>query len=219
MDYAPVFRVLSHELRAPTAVIGGYARLLREGRLQEPERLQALVQIEQATAKLSQFARQASELAHWLVPRSATGAAVRAGELIHRAGTKCSVAADRILLECDEPASAAVIEGVNVEALAAAIASIMEAAGREAVEGPIRVRVRHTPGSPPWDLFVGPAAAAAWSDRVNGPESGDPPGVDRGGMGLAFILAAAVTQAHGGELWSVGGRQGLVALRLFISRE
>lgn len=219
MDYAPVFRVLSHELRAPTAVIGGYARLLREGRLEEPARMQALVQIEQATAKLAQFARQASELAHWLVPGSATGASVTAGELLHRASTKCSVAADRILLECDEPSGAAVFNGVNAEALAAAIASILEAAGREAVEAPIRVKARHTPGQAPWDLFVGPDAAAAWSNGLNGPESGDPPGVDRGGMGLAFILAAAVTSAHGGELWSVGGRQGLVALRLNISRE
>jgi hypothetical protein len=193
--------------------------LLREGRLQEPERLQALVQIEQATAKLSQFARQASELAQWLVPRSAAGTAVTAGELVHRASNKCSVSADRILLECDEPASAAVIEGVNVEALAAAIASIMEAAGREAIDAPIRVRARHTAGQAPWDLFVGPAASAAWSDRIDGPESGDPPGVDRGGMGLAFILAAAVTAAHGGALWSAGGRQGLVALRLFLSRD
>jgi hypothetical protein len=144
---------------------------------------------------------------------------VTASELIHRASTKCSVPGDRILLECDEPASAAVIGGVNIEALASAIASIMEAAGREAIDAPVRVKARHTAGLAPWDLFVGPAEAAAWSEGNNGPESGDPPGVDRGGMGLAFILAAAVTAAHGGELWSVGGRQGLVALRLFISRE
>jgi len=218
MDYAPVFRVLSHELRAPTAVIGGYARLLREGRLQEPDRQQALAQIEQATAKLAQFARQASELAHWLVPGSAKGTSVTAGELIQRAIAKCAVAPDRIQLECDEAASAAVIHGVNIEALAAAIASILEAAGREAIDGAIRVRVRHTPDLAPWDLFVGPAGSPAWSGPLDGPDSGDPPGVDRGGMGLAFILAAAVTLAHGGELWSVGGRQGLVALRLLISR-
>lgn len=218
MEWAPVFRVLSHELRAPTAVVAGYARLLREGRLPEPDRLQALAQIEQAAGRLSQFGRQASDLARWLIPPGDRMTAVPAGELLDRATAVSGLPASRIIRADGEGAHQAAISCLDAEAVAAAVASAMEAAAREAIDAPIRVAMRRVPDGSACDVLVGPAESAAWNAEVPGPETGDPPGIDRGGMGLAFILAAAIAHAHGGQLWSVGGRQGLVGLRLLISR-
>jgi len=219
MDWAPTFRVLAHELRAPTAVIGGYARMLREGRLAEADRGRALEQIEQAANRLSQFGKQASDIGRWLGAPSSGRQDVDAAELVPRAVALVALDTDRIERDDQSGLDAVTISCFDVDAVAASIATLIEAAAREAVADPVRVLARAGSSSPPaFEVFAGPSRAPAWSNSLAGPEQGDAPGIERGGMGLAFILAAAVTMAHGGQLWSIGGRQGVLALRLPAAR-
>jgi len=107
---------------------------------------------------------------------------------------------------------------LDFEALAAAIAACMAAVAREAVDGPLSVLARPAPERGACDILMGPATAKAWSEGVSQSDLGEDPGLDRGGMGLAFVLGAVVTMAHGGRIWSAGGRQGLVCLRLPAAR-
>jgi len=211
MDWSLTFRLLAHEIRAPIAVISGYTRMLREGRLDGADRSRALEQIESAAARLAQYGRQSSDLGRWLQGLDGSRQPIAAEDLVTRAVELVTFDEARLERKADG------LGGLHVpcsdgEAVSAALASLMEAAAREAAAEPVRVLVRR--GSEAFEFFAGPAAAARWNDPLQGPEHGEAPGIDRGGMGLAFVLAAAVVQAHGGQIWSMGGRQGLIALRL-----
>jgi signal transduction histidine kinase len=78
MDWPRVFHLLAHELRSPAAVIGGYARMLSGGRLNEDDRLQAYAQIERAASRITAIGQQSSDLARWLRPRARRRGADRA---------------------------------------------------------------------------------------------------------------------------------------------
>ena len=74
MDWPRVCSLLAHELRSPSAVIAGYARMLGEGRLAGDDRAQAYAQIERAATRITAIGRQASDLARWLEPPVAPAA-------------------------------------------------------------------------------------------------------------------------------------------------
>ena len=66
MDWPVALRVLAHEMRSPSTVISGYARMLREGRLDEAHRVRASAQIEKAAGQLGTLSRQVSDLVRWI---------------------------------------------------------------------------------------------------------------------------------------------------------
>jgi hypothetical protein len=216
---AIAFRVLAHEIRGPSAVISGYARMFREGRLTGNDLSDAVQRIEQAAARLSQFGRQASDLAKWLGEPPAPAQPISVSALVERAIPLSGVTSERLSQSLEANTETMRLNCLDVEALAKAVGACLAAVAREAGDGPIALVARAALDSTACDILAGPANAQAWRKDVSESDlAGEDPGMDRGGMGLAFILAAAVTLAHGGRMWSAGGRQGLVCLRLPVAR-
>jgi hypothetical protein len=217
MDWRSTLNLLAHELRSPASVIMGYTRMLREGRLDDEARLQALVQIERAAARLSLAGRQISDLSRWLaLGPGVSGHSLPIGALVARA-VSGSEASDRISVAVSSAAATMVVQTLDRDSLPDAVGAVVNAVIREALGEPIRLLVRRADPLAACDILVGPATKLAEATDVAGPETGLPFGLDRGGQGLALVVAATVLFAHQGELWTIGGQAGFVGIRLLAS--
>jgi K+-sensing histidine kinase KdpD len=215
VDSAVALRVLAHELRSPAGVAQGYVRMLLEGRLPEPaEQRRALEQIRNVLARIGQLSRQASEAASWLEraegaapqridARGLVDAAIRAVERTH--------ALDSVF---DLPEGAASVTTTDREALAMALASLLEATAREWPGKPTRVRVHTTEAARDLELLAGGGESlAALSAGPDGPHA-TPLVVERGGMGLTLVTAALVLDTHGAATWTIDGDRGGCGIRI-----
>src|SRR5262245_31990742 len=111
----------------PTSVIQGYVRMLREGLLDQQDREKALTQIQQATGKLSELARDASSVAQWLTsPPNGGQADIPASTLVERAIATASLQHPPTVAVAPDLSPGA-IETPNVQALTTALARLLEA--------------------------------------------------------------------------------------------
>jgi hypothetical protein len=219
MDWPSALNLLAHELRSPASVIMGYTRMLREGRLDDEARLHALAQIERAAARLSLVGRQTSDLSRWLVvPTGRAGHSLPVGTLVAQA-VSGSETPDRISVVVSPAAATMQVRTSDRDSLQDAVGAIVHAVLREALGEPIRIVVRRADPLVACDILVGPSTRLAGASDVGGPEVGSPFGLDRGGQGLALVLASTVLSAHQGQLWTVGGLAGLVGIRLLATEE
>jgi hypothetical protein len=211
MDWPTALSVLAHELRAPAQVISGYTRMLAEGRLDESERLRALTQIESAAGRIGLISRQASELAHWQSRPAGIPRGVPLGDLVASASAR-SASPDRISARLLGDDGAVRVRALDDGALSAALATIIEAVSRDVTDEAILI-VRRTSRSPDaCDILIGASALLQSSGQTA--EADGVPAIERGGFGLALVLAAAVLEAHGATLWNVRGRTGIVGVTL-----
>jgi signal transduction histidine kinase len=213
MDWPRVCSLLAHELRSPSAVIAGYARMLGEGRLSGDDQVQAYAQIERAASRISTISRQASDLARWLTPTTDGAAPLLCSALVADAVTR-SGETSRVTVDAAVESAALWIPSLDRNALAAAVAAAIEAVCRESPDGPVAVRPRADTTTQSCDILIGPSPALA-----NMTSDAKTPDVtawsaDRGGMGLALVLCTAIVTAHGGELQMINGRRDLIAIRL-----
>src|SRR5436190_4136032 len=65
INFSAALNLLAHELRAPTAVIQGYARMLADPRFDE-NKPRMLAQVQEAAGRIAMIAREAVELSRWL---------------------------------------------------------------------------------------------------------------------------------------------------------
>jgi signal transduction histidine kinase len=219
MDWPSTLNLLAHELRSPASVIMGYTRMLREGRLDDEARLQALVQIERAAARLSLVGRQTSDLSRWLsVGTGSASRSVPIGALVARA-VSGSEAPDRISVAVSPAAATMLVTTFDSDSLRDAVGAVVHAVLREGLGEPIRLVARRADLQVACDILVGPSSQLAEAADFGGPEHGSPLGLDRGGQGLALVLAAAVFLAHQSQLWTITGRPGVVGIRLLATEE
>src|SRR5207244_12026845 len=86
IDVAAALSLLSHELRAPTAVIQGYARMLIDPRCDDQAKPRMLAQIQEAAGRIAVLSREAVELSRWLESTpNATADTIALRVLIERA--------------------------------------------------------------------------------------------------------------------------------------
>lgn len=219
VDAALALRVLAHELRSPAAVAQGYVRMLLDGRLTAPaDRQRAMEQIRDVLGRVGQLSRQASDTAGWF-ERAGRAAGDR---LDARRMTDDAIAAARqsYELDCtvDVAPGAGTLATVDGPALSTAVAAMIEAIARErpgrATE--VRVAVRDADGSAGRALEVLTGGSDRLSGLAAGPASADatPVPLERGGLGLALVIAALVLSAHGAHLWTIDGERGACAIRL-----
>jgi hypothetical protein len=210
MDTAATLRVLAHELRMPTSVIQGYVRMLREGLLDDQDRDKALTQIQHATGRLSELARDASSVAQWLTSPPNGGASnTQVATVLERALATSTVTPPPTL--AIPPQLSCQIATPNAQALVAAFVRLLEAIAREVPsDETLAVEVRGVDGGG-CDVMVVPASAAATlaTSRPDGPGA-EPVTLIRGGLGLTFLLSVAVLEAHGATLWTQSGSRGII---------
>lgn len=219
MDWPATLDLLAHELRSPASVIIGYARMLSEGRLDDEARLKAFVQIERAATRLSLVGRQTSDLSRWLT--LGTGMASHSlpiGTLVAGAVSRSEVP-DRISVAVSSAAATMLVRTLDRASLQDAVGAVVQAVTREAIGEPISLVVRRADPVVACDIFVGPSMRLADATGLGGPEAGSPFGLDRGGQGLALVLAATVLLAHQSQLWTIDGHPGIVGIRLLATEE
>jgi len=213
MDWPRVCSLLAHELRSPSAVISGYARMLGEGRLTGEDQAQAYAQIERAASRISAISRQASDLARWLSPSADESTLLLCSSLMTDAVARSGVTS-RVTVEGSVESPSLWIPALDRSALATAIASAIEAVCRESPDDPIRVSPRVDHATQSCDILIGPSPGLA--NVVSDPSTPNATAwsADRGGMGLALVLCAVIVTAHGGELQMLNGRRDLLSIRL-----
>jgi len=110
------------------------------------------------------------------------------------------------------------VETPNLQALIAAFARMLEAIAREAPHETLAIQVRGT-NARACDVVV----ESSQSERGLTNSTPDGPGAEpvtlvRGGLGLTFLLAAAVFEAHGAMLWTQTGSRGMIVRLPFKPR-
>lgn len=212
VDEARILAIFAHELRSPAAVITGYARMLREGRLDDAHREAAFQRIEQAGGRVSLIGQYASDLSRWLSPEPDEPAqTIFIDTLLSRAMAQVA-APDRVSQQILE--GTARIHAIDRDALPHAVGLVIETLLAEARDERISVAARPVDAPFAWDILIGPAPVLTAPVEVPGPDAGEPLSAERVGSNLALVVSAAVIAAHGGRFWTAGGRAGLIGLRL-----
>jgi signal transduction histidine kinase len=216
MKWESAFRVVAHELRSPAGVIGGYARMLMSGRLDETGREDALRQLERAAGRLGDLAQQSSDLAGWLEPHDDdTHQLLPIGSIIERAALGAA-APDLVRVLSDAAASELCVRTREPRALSAAFSSVIDATSREMERrrSEVGIAARRTDRAGWCDVIVGPPSV------IDGIRMDIKPGQDGGfnleggGLGLHMIVGAVVLDAHGASLWASPGVRGVTGVRI-----
>jgi hypothetical protein len=215
MDWPTALSVLAHELRSPAQVIAGYTRMLSEGRLEDGQRQRVFSQLESAAGRIGLISRQASELASWASRSPGVGRGVPLGELVTSASAR-SESRDWISARLSPADEVVRVRALDDAALATSLATIMALVRRDVPDDTIVVGARVSGSRDTCDVLIGagtllpPAGETAETDETFS--------IERGGFGLALVLAAAVLEAHGATLWNVRGRPGIVGISLKIEQ-
>jgi K+-sensing histidine kinase KdpD len=213
MDVTRALSLLAHDLRSPAAVVAGYARMLREGRLNDEQRAVAHLRIEEAGARIATLCQQASDLAVWLSPRpDTTRQPVELDLVVSRALTRAGLS-ERMAV-APLPPHVPVFGALDRDALIGAVATVFETTNRRSPDEPHRVAARPVEETAAWDILIGPGSLLTAPALVPGPEHAEPLRPDRSGSSLALLVAEAVIDAHGGRLWTTGPRGDIVGIRL-----
>ena len=217
IDFSAALNLLAHELRAPTAVIQGYARMLGDPRFDAESRPRMLAQIQEAAGRIAVLGREAVELSRWLDPaRAATPASITIQQLVERAIAESGV--ESSLAPHISPADGAhVVDTTGATALVAALATVIRAAAREAPNTTLTVAVRPAAEHLAHDVLVGSSSLDDLVASDTGPNApgSTSVGLGRGGLGLSLVLAAVVLDAHHSRLWTVAKRdRGIIGVQV-----
>jgi signal transduction histidine kinase len=214
MEWARLLSIVAHELRSPTAVISGYARMLAEGRVPEGDRAETLWRIERAADRLVVTSQQAADLARWLTARAdAPVQALSVDSLLARALAGAE-ASGRLATEIDAEARRVSVRALDREALAAAVGCVVDTVTREIVDDQVQIVARAVPAPPACDLLVGPSALLGHPETRGGPDAADALSLEHRASGLAFALAVTIIRAHDGHLWTGGDSRNIIGIRL-----
>jgi hypothetical protein len=213
MDWPTALAVLAHELRSPAQVISGYTRMLSEGRLDDGQRERVFNQLESAAGRVGLISRQAAELAYWQSRPPLVAHGVTLGDLVTSASS-VSASPNRISARLSPPAEVVRVRALDNVALSTALATILEMASRDVTDDTILVVSRASGSEDTCDVLIGAGDRLPPAGQT--PEADGHLSIERGGCGLALVLAVAVLEAHGATLWNVRGRTGIVGITLRV---
>lgn len=205
--------VLAHELRSPLSVIQGYIRLLQRQRDAGDPDSAMLEAMLQATARLTAIAHQASDLGGWITTLDATplpsvSLAAVVDALTERAKASASVRVVRPDA-IDLPRLDA-----KPTALADAIMALAESMARETGADVVEISAADSQADASTRFIISPRPLVGASPAPTTGLSAAQRAVafDRGGAGLAMILASYVLDAHGATI-TPDGESGQISLR------
>jgi signal transduction histidine kinase len=199
LDLPATLRLVSHELRSPLGVIQGYLRMLGDGRIEDSMRPRVIAQMQRAAARLASIGQQASELSHWISDAPRGHQDISIGELLEEIGSRSSQTIRVSGLATPEYAGLSV-RTPDLAALAVAGAALVEVVARKSGA---MVALAAAPAAEPGDIDIWVAPATLTVDRalIRRPQERRAVDLEEGGMGLSLLIAAAVVDAHGGQLW------------------
>jgi signal transduction histidine kinase len=210
-DLTTTLRVLTHEMRTPVGVIQGYVRMLSDGRVNSADQAKVFKQIRDATTRVADLGDQIDELLRWLPSDTghpegtvALPALLADASALARFGTRVQI----------EHLHEAAVRTSDERALVRTCATLMDTVARESLDV---VRLWTRPGADhTQDLIFSADATVDDLASLAGPsDAGTTPlALDRGGLGMSLVCAAAVVDAHQGTLWQLAGRRAVAALRL-----
>lgn len=211
VDISDILHVLAHELRTPVGIAHGYVRLLLEDRLpQDTDRRRVLEQMQKALTRLSDLSHESTALAAWYEREAPECRRVAARALLDRVGQ-----ADYdfpVTVDIDAVDDEVHVHTSDESALGGALISLVRATARELRGVTCDVRARTVDGT--FEVLMGPEELLpALSAGPGQPEAGAL-GLERGGLGLALVHAAAVLDAHGAERWTMKNSRQAVGVRL-----
>jgi hypothetical protein len=185
--------VLAHEVRGPLGIIQGYLRLLLQRHEADADTPMLKAMLD-ATGRLSQLGRQASEASSWDTTTDRVVSPLPVETLASQLSQKIS--ADRATIDLSG-ARDQLIATMDAGALVSAIGTVIDAVARDC-GGTVVVTApaggRH--GTDHVVLQVGSATPVAEGQPR---PSGSParPLFERGGQGLALVFASFVFDTHG----------------------
>lgn len=216
IDISDVLHVLAHELRTPSGIAQGYLRMLLEDRLTtESDRRRALEQAQHALARVSQLSHESSRLADWYDRETER----RAGEVDARALIERAIADAALepapLARVDLAPGSARVSSLDHAMLTSALSSLLKATARELQKQPCVIAAGRN-GNVAVDILIGGDDQLPTLGRGPSAASAGALALERGGLGLSLVLAAAVFDAHRAVLWTVGGARSAVGIRLAL---
>ena len=214
VDISGVLHVLAHEFRTPSGVAQGYLRMLLEDRLTTAsDRRRALEQAQQALARIGELTRESSRLAEWCENNHERASSdVDARALVEQVVADAAVEPAPLVV-MDVAAGAAAVSCLDGSALTGAVVSLLRATARELLKEQCAFRVALDAQSG-LDILIG--RADQLSALAAGPHASDagPLALERGGLGLSLVIAAAVLDAHRALIWTVNGSRSSLGIRL-----
>lgn len=216
VEVSELLHVLAHELRTPVGIAHGYVRLLLEDRItNEQDRRRALEQTQKALARLSDLSNQTSNLASWYEEEPpAPGDRALALEIVRRVSTAAFEYPVNVF--APELSERLVMRTASAPAVADALTAVIRATARELRGQPCDVRVTADDGR--LQMFAAPPDQMATLQAGPGAPGAGPLVLDRGGIGLSLLHAAAILDAHGAERWATRGLRQTAAVRLPLER-
>jgi signal transduction histidine kinase len=215
VDLSDVLHVLAHELRGPSGIAQGYLRMLLEDRLiDSADRRRALEQTQQALARVSELTNESSQLANWFDAQRETKVVGRvdARALIERVAANAGI--DPVpTTHIDVAPASASVPTASQDALAAALATCVKATARELKGKPVTIAARVN-GNHTLDVLIGSDEQLDVLSQGPDADNAGPISLERGGLGLSLVLAAAVLDAHGAAQWTTNGSRNTVGVRL-----
>ena len=216
VDIGNVLHVLAHELRTPAGIAQGYLRMLMDDRLTDPaDRRKAIEQAQKAIARVSELANEGSQLAAWVGrPQDAANDRIAARALIDRvvAGASNGVT---LSAHVNLTPSAGEVATVDADALTNALVAVTKATARELRNKPCAIAARIADGAA-IDMWIGLEEQFAALHAGPAAPDAQPLALERGGVGLSLVYAAAVLERHGATAWTVNGSRTTVGIRLPI---
>jgi signal transduction histidine kinase len=212
VDIGKVLHVLAHEIRTPSGIAQGYVRMLLEDRLSDPaDRRRALEQTQKALARVSELTQESSMLADWFEADHTADGSIEARTVIERVVGGAALEPAHVKVELAAPDAR--VATVNERALVDALISVVKATARELRQDVCMLHVRSHENRM-CELLIGsaeqlPALAVGPDASAAGPLA-----LERGGLGLSFVTAAVVLEAHRAIGWTMNGSRATVGIRL-----
>lgn len=216
VDIGNVLHVLAHELRTPAGIAQGYLRMLIDDRLTDPaDRRKAIEQAQKAIARVSELANEGSQLATWVEqPHGSVDQRIDARWLIDRVVADASSGLT-LSSRVDIAPAAGDVRTIDADALTHALVAVTKATARELRNKPCTIAAR-VEDRVAIDMWIGQEDQfAALYAGPSAPDAG-PLSLERGGVGLSLLYAAAVLERHGAAAWTVNGSRTTVGIRLPI---
>jgi signal transduction histidine kinase len=216
VDIGNVLHVLAHELRTPAGIAQGYLRMLMDDRLTDPaDRRKAIEQAQKAIARVSELATEGSQLASWVdqppeSPRTRIDARALLDRVVANASDGVTLAA-----RVDVAPAAEDVATIDAEALTSALVAVTKATARELRNKPCTIAAR-VAAAAVIEMWIGLEDQFVALDAGPAAPDARPLALERGGVGLSLVYAAAVLEKHGATAWMINGSRTIVGIRLPI---